>query len=426
MASKGYAIEKIVAREILDSRGNPTIEVEVQTRGGAAGQTAVPSGKSKGRYEATELRDGGRRYNGMGVLRAVRNVNEVIAPRLGGVDVRDQKGIDRTMIQLDGTENKSKLGANATLGVSVAAAKAAAASEGLPLYCYLGGEAATLLPVPFMNIINGGEHAGSKLDFQEHMVVPLGAGNVSEAVRMGAEVYQALRSILLKRYGQTSVNVGDEGGFSPPMERSSEALEAMMKAVEEMGYQKECRLGLDVAASSFYKGERGYLVEGKYISEGELVEVYRDLARTYPIVSIEDPLEEEAFEGFAEMTRSMSIQIIGDDLFVTNVKRLRLGIEKGAANCLLWKVNQVGTLTEALEAAELARKNGYAVQASHRSGDTEDAFVADLAVGIGTGQIKTGAPCRGERTSKYNRLMKIEEELGSRAQYPRGLKALTP
>jgi enolase len=426
MASKDYAIEKIVAREILDSRGNPTIEVEVQTRGGAAGQAAVPSGKSKGRYEATELRDGGRRYNGMGVLKAVRNVNEVIGPRLSGIDIRDQKGIDGAMIQLDGTENKSKLGANATLGVSVAAAKAAAASEGLSLYRYLGGSAATLLPVPFMNIINGGEHAGSKLDFQEHMVVPLGAENVSEAVRMGAEVYQALRSILLKRYGQTSVNVGDEGGFSPPMDHSSEALEAMMKAVEEMGYQRECRLGLDVAASSFYKGEKGYFVEGKYLSEGELVELYKDLARTYPIVSIEDPLEEASFDGFAEMTRSMSIQIIGDDLFVTNVKRLKQGIEKGAANCLLWKVNQVGTLTEAQEAAELARKNGYAVQASHRSGDTEDPFVADLAVAISAGQIKSGAPCRAERTSKYNRLMKIEEELGSKARYPHGLRALRP
>ena len=426
MVSQDYVIEKVRAREILDSRGNPTIEVEVYTKGGAVGQAAVPSGKSKGRYEATELRDGGRRYNGIGVLKAVTNVNEVIASKLKGVDVRDQRGIDRAMIQLDGTENKSKLGANATIGVSVAAAKAAAASGGQPLYRYLGGSAATLLPVPFMNIINGGEHAGNKLDFQEHMVVPLGAENVSEAVRMGAEVYQALRSILLKMYGRTSVNVGDEGGFSPPMDRSSEALEVMMEAVEEMGYQKECSLGLDVAASSFYKGEKGYFVEGRYLSEGELIDVYKDLVDTYPIVSIEDPLEEEAFEGFAEMTRSMSIQIIGDDLFVTNVKRLKQGIEKGAANCLLWKVNQVGTLTEALGAAALAWGNGYTVQASHRSGDTEDAFVADLAVGIGTGQIKTGAPCRGERTAKYNRLMRIEEELGSRARYPRGLRVQRP
>jgi enolase len=422
MASQDYIIERIMAREILDSRGNPTIEVEVQTRSGAVGQAAVPSGKSKGRYEATELRDGGRRYNGMGVLKAVRNVNEVIAPRLKGINVREQKGIDRAMIQLDGTENKSKLGANATLGVSVAAAKAAATSEGLSLYRYLGGEVATLLPVPFMNIINGGEHAGSKLDIQEHIVVPLGAENVSEAVRMGAEVYQALKSILLEKYGRTSVNVGDEGGFSPPMDHSSEALEAMMKAIEEMGYEKECSLGLDIAASSFYKGEKGYFFEGKYLSEGELIDFYKDLARTYPIISIEDPLEEEAFEGFAQITREMPIQIIGDDIFVTNAKRLRKGIEKGAANCLLWKVNQVGTLTEALEAAELAWRNGYAVQAAHRSGDTEDTFVADLAVGIGTGQIKTGAPCRGERTAKYNRLMRIEEELGSRARYPCGLR----
>jgi len=416
-----HSVYEVRAREILDSRGNPTIEVEVYTKGGALGQAAVPSGKSKGRYEAAELRDGGRRYNGMGVLKAVENVNKVIAPRLKGVDVRNLKEIDQTMIQLDGTENKSRLGANAILGVSLAVAKTAAASKKQPLYRYLGGASATLLPVPFMNIINGGEHAGNSLDFQEHMVVPLGAKSVSEAIRMGAEVYQTLKSILLKKYGRTAVNVGDEGGFSPPMEHSSEALEAMTQAIDEMGYQKECLLGLDVAASAFYKGEKGYLVEGKYLSEGELIDLYKDLAKTYSIVSIEDPLEEEAFEGFAQMTRETNIQIIGDDLFATNVKRLKLGIEKGAANCLLWKVNQVGTLTEALEAAALARENGYAAQASHRSGDTEDAFVADLAVGIGTGQIKTGAPCRGERTAKYNRLLKIEEELGAKAQYPRGL-----
>ena len=418
-----YKIETIMARQILDSRGNPTIEVEVFTKGGAVGRAAVPSGKSKGRYEAVELRDGGNRYHGLGVLRAVRNVREVIGPSLKGMDVRDQREIDEAMIQLDGTEDKSRLGANAILGVSLASAKAASKAEGLPLYLHLGGKDSTLLPIPFMNIINGGEHAGNRLDFQEHMVIPMGAGSFSQALRMGVEVYQELRTILVKRYGRGAVNVGDEGGFSPPMEHSSEALGAIVEAVEELGYEKECFLGLDVAASAFYREGRGYLVGGGYLTRGELIGLYRDLAETYPVISIEDPLEEEDFEGFAEMTREMGIQIMGDDLFATNAKRLKLGIEKGAANCLLWKVNQVGTLTEALEAAELARKNGYAVQASHRSGDTEDPFVADLAVGISSGQIKAGAPCRGERTAKYNRLLRIEEELGDKARYPRGLRS---
>ncbi|RJS89366.1 phosphopyruvate hydratase [Candidatus Bathyarchaeota archaeon] len=418
-----FEIEAVKAREILDSRGNPTVEVEVHTGGGVVGRAAVPSGKSRGRYEAVELRDGGRRYHGMGVLNAVRNVNEVIGPRLRGMDVRDQRAIDETMIQLDGTENKSRLGANAILGVSLAAAKAASAAEGLPLYLHLGGEGAKLLPIPFMNIINGGEHAGNDLDFQEHMVIPLGARSFSEALRIGVEVYQELRAILVRRYGRAAVNVGDEGGFTPPMKSSSEALEAIMEAVEEMGYEGECSLGLDVAASSLYREGKGYLVEGRYLSRGELIQLYRDLADAYPIVSIEDPLEEGDFEGFAQVTREMrSVQIVGDDLFATNVGRLRMGIERGAANCLLWKVNQVGTLTEALEAADLAKENGYAVQVSHRSGDTEDTFVADLAVGISSGQIKTGAPCRGERTAKYNRLLRIEEELGGRARYPRGLR----
>jgi len=418
-----HNVDRVRAREILDSRGNPTIEVEVYTKGGALGQAAIPSGKSKGRYEALELRDGGRRYNGMGVLKAVENVTRIIAPHLRGLDVRNQKEIDEAMIKLDGTENKSRLGANAILGVSLAVAKAAAASENQPLYRYLGGASASLLPVPFVNIINGGEHAGNSLDFQEHMVVPLGAKSVSEAVRMAAEVYQTLRSILLKKYGRAAVNVGDEGGFSPLMEHSSEALEAITKAIEETGYEKECLLGLDAAASAFYRGEKGYLFEGKYLSEEDLIDLYKELVETYPIISIEDPLQEEAFEGFALMTREMDIQIAGDDIFVTNVKRLKEGIEKRAANCLLWKVNQVGTLTEALYAATLARDNGYTVMASHRSGDTEDVFVADLAVGISADQIKVGAPCRGERTAKHNRLLKIEEELGSNARYPKGLRA---
>jgi enolase len=325
------------------------------------------------------------------------------------------------MITLDGTMDKSKLGANSILGVSIASAKAVSEVEGIPLYRYLGGEEATLLPIPFLNVINGGSHAGNKLDFQEHMVIPLGTESYFEALRMGVEVYQDLKKILIKRYGRGAVNVGDEGGFSPPMEESSIALKAIMEAVQELGYEKECFLGLDVAASSFFNKGKGYLVSGEYISRERLIQIYQELCKTYPIISIEDPLEEEDFDGFAEMTKNTDIQIIGDDIFTTSAKRLKIGIEKGAANCLLWKVNQVGTLTEALEAANLARKKGYAIQVSHRSGDTEDPFISDLAVGISSGQIKSGAPCRGERTSKYNRLLRIEEELGNKARYPKGI-----
>jgi len=413
-----YAISEIRAREILDSRGNPTIEVEVETEGGALGRAAVPSGASKGEFEAVELRDGGRRYHGRGVLRAIASVEEVIAPRLIGVDVRQQRDIDRLMIKLDGTENKSRLGGNAILGVSLACAKAAAASEGAQLYEHLGGDSADLLPVPFFNIINGGRHAGNQLDFQEFMVAPIGADSFSEALRMGAEIYHELKRQLLSAYGKTAINVGDEGGFSPPMSRPEEALDAVLRAVEEMGYGGVVALAMDVAATTFHS-EGGYLVAGRRLGRGDLIDYYRELTAAYPIVSIEDPLHEEDFEGFAEATRALPIQILGDDLFVTNADRLRRGIEMGAANALLWKVNQVGTLTEALEAAHLAGENGYAVQASHRSGETEDTFVADLAVAIGCGQIKAGAPCRGERTAKYNRLLRIEERLGSRARYPK-------
>ena len=415
------AISGIRAREILDSRGNPTIEVEVETEGGFIGRAAVPSGASKGEFEAVELRDGGPRYHGMGVLGAITSVTKAIAPRLVGVDVSHQRHIDHLMIELDGTENKSKLGGNALLGVSLACARAAAASGCISLYEYIGRDSANLLPMPFFNVINGGKHAGNKLDFQEFMVVPTGAETFREALRMGSEIYHSLKQQLLSRYGKGAINVGDEGGFSPPMVRPEEALEAIQDAVEEMGYDRGARLAMDVAATTFYKRGEGYVVAEKTLSRDEFIEYYGDLVAAYPIVSIEDPLHEEDFEGFAKLTRALPVQILGDDLFVTNTKRLMRGIEIGAANALLWKVNQVGTLTEALQAAEIAKRHGYAVQASHRSGETEDTFVADLAVGIGCGQIKSGAPCRGERTAKYNRLLRIEEELGTRSKFPRNL-----
>jgi len=415
----GDRIKDIHAREILDSRGNPTIEVEVTTEEGYLGRAAVPSGASTGIYEAVELRDGGTRFHGRGVTKAVAAVEGEIAGRLIGFPVTEQKRIDEEMIRLDGTENKSRLGGNAVLGVSLACAKAAAASMGLKLYEYIDTEA-TLLPVPFFNVINGGKHAGNQLDFQEFMVAPTGAKSFREALMMGSEIYQALKSRLLKGYGKNAINVGDEGGFSPPMESPEEALDAVTAAAEEMGYGGVTRLAMDVAASSFYK-DGGYSFMGKTRSRGELIDVYRELVSKYPISSIEDPLEEEDYEGFAEMTRALPIQIVGDDLFVTNVKRLRKGIEMGACNSLLWKVNQIGSLTEAREAATLAMDSGYTVMASHRSGETEDPFVADLSVGIGCGQIKTGAPARGERTAKYNQLLRIEEWLGEKARYPTGL-----
>jgi enolase len=415
----GDRIKGIHAREILDSRGNPTIEVEVTTEEGYLGRAAVPSGASTGIYEAVELRDGGTRFHGKGVTQAVAAVEGEISGRLIGFPVTEQKRIDEEMIRLDGTENKSRLGGNAVLGVSVACAKAAAASMGLKLYEYIDTEA-FVLPVPFFNVINGGKHAGNQLDFQEFMVAPTGAKTFREALMIGSEIYQALKSRLLKGYGKNAINVGDEGGFSPPMMSPEEALDAVTAAAEEMGYGGVTRLAMDVAASSFYK-DGGYSFMGKILSRGDLIDVYGELVSKYPISSIEDPLEEEDYEGFAEITRALPIQIVGDDLFVTNVKRLRKGIEIGACNSLLWKVNQIGSLTEARDAAKLAMDSGYTVMASHRSGETEDPFVADLSVGIGCGQIKTGAPARGERTAKYNQLLRIEEWLGEEARYPTGL-----
>jgi len=414
-----HIISGIKAREVLDSRGNPTLEVEVTTEGGALGRAIVPSGASTGIYEAVELRDRGRRYHGKGVLNAISSV-ATLAEKLVGIDVTGQEAIDKLMIELDGTPDKSRLGGNALLGVSLASAKAAAAAEGIKLYEQVGGGDAVLLPVPFFNVINGGQHAGNDLDFQEFMIAPLGVENFREALRIGSEVYHCLKNQLKDRYGPTGINVGDEGGFSPPLSRPEEALDAVNRAVEEMGYTGTVSLAMDVAASSFYSAGE-YSVVGESLDTGEMVDLYRELVDTYPVVSIEDPLQEEDYEGFAEVTRKVPVQIVGDDLFVTTASRLRKGIEMGACNALLWKVNQVGTLTESLEAANIAYENGYKVMASHRSGDTEDPFVADLSVAIGCGQIKTGAPARGERTSKYNQLLRIEEWLGDKARYPSNL-----
>lgn len=414
-----YSIACIKAREILDSRGNPTIEVDVATEGGVTGSAAVPNGASTGIYEALELRDGGKRYGGKGVTKAVEVVVKTIQPKVKGMDVRRQKEIDAAMITLDGTENKSKLGGNAMLGVSLACARAAAASDGLKLYEHIDKNAA-LLPVPFFNVINGGKHASNPLDFQEFMIAPTGAKSFREALQMGAEVYQILKKQLLKAYGNNAINVGDEGGFAPPIKTPEDALDVLSKAIQEAGYTKEVKIGLDVASSTFYK-DGVYTVSGKKYTTDELIELYRELAATFPIISIEDPLQEEDFEGFVKATRLIPTQIVGDDLFVTNPKKLAKGIEMGACNALLWKVNQIGTLSEALEAATMAKKNKYGVMASHRSGDTEDPWVADLSVGISSGQIKSGAPARGERTAKYNQLLRIEEWLGPKAKYPKGL-----
>jgi enolase len=414
-----YSIKVINAREILDSRGNPTIEVDLVTEDGIKVSAAVPSGASTGIYEAVELRDGGKRYGGKGVTKAVDAVVKTIQPKIVGMDVRRQADIDGVMIELDGTENKSSLGGNAMLGVSLACARAAAASDGLRLYEYID-KGSSLLPVPFFNVINGGKHAGTQLDFQEFMIAPTGATSFREALRMGAEVYQVLKGRLQKAYGKTSINVGDEGGFAPPVKTPEEALEALSGAIQEAGYMDEVKIGLDVASSTFYKDD-AYKVAGVNYTTDELIELYRELIAAYPIISIEDPIQEEDYEGFAKATKLLPAQVVGDDLFVTNPKRLAKGIELGACNALLWKVNQIGTLTEALEAANLAKRNKYGVMASHRSGDTEDPWVADLSVGIGCGQIKSGAPARGERTAKYNQLLRIEEWLGAKAKYPRGL-----
>ena len=413
-----FEIKEVKGREVLDCRGNPTVEVEVVTKAGVFGRASVPSGRSRGRHEAFELRDGEKRYHGKGVLKAVKNVNEIIAPMLKGKDVTKQREIDELMIELDGTENKSKLGANAIVGVSLASAKAAANALGIPLYRYIGGINAHILPVPVLDLIEGGKLAATNLDFQEHQVMPVGAKSFSDAIRMGMEVYYELGKILAKKYGKHSLNLGVEGGYAPlGINDPREALDLELKAIEELGYANEFVLSLDCAATHLYNRDTGkYTLMGKELTREELIDFYESLVSTYPVKSIEDPLEEEDFEGFAELTRTLNIQIVGDDLFVTNIKRLRKGIEMKAANALLLKVNQIGTLSEALDAAELAFRNGYAVQVSERSGQTEDTWLADLSVAINAGQIKTGVT-RSERTAQYNQLFRIEEELGDVAKY---------
>ena len=415
----------IAAREILDSRGNPTVEVEVVLESGARGRAAVPSGASTGEHEAVELRDGdAARYLGKGVRKAVRNIEETIAPALKGLVATDQIEIDRTLIELDGTPNKSKLGANAILAVSMATARAAAADTGLPLYRYLGGPLARTLPVPMMNILNGGAHATNTVDFQEFMIVPVGVETFADAVRVGAEVFHSLKKVLVKR--KLSTGVGDEGGFAPDLENDEEALEVIIEAIEGAKYApgKEVALALDVAASELYSGGRYTFKKsgaGTRDAAG-MVELYAKWLDEYPIVSIEDGLAEDDWEGWALLTKSLGdrVQLVGDDLFVTNTERLSRGIESGVANAILIKVNQIGTLMETLEAIEMARAAGYLSVISHRSGETEDTFIADLAVATGAGQIKTGSASRTDRVAKYNQLLRIEEQLGDAAEFPAG------
>jgi len=414
-----FSIRGIRGREVLDSRGNPTVEVDVITQGGALGRADTPAGRSRGTYEAFEIRDGGRRYGGLGVQKAVKMVNQAIAPMLNGMDVREQREIDYTMIHHDGTENKSKLGGNAMVATSWAVAKAAANALSLPVYRYIGGANAHILPVPMLLYICGGKLAATDFDFQEFNVMPIGAKTFAEAIRMGSEVYQTLGKLLAKKYGKESLNTGDEGSFSPRgASNPREAYEMILKAIEEHAYQKDFILALDAAATHMYNAKsRKYSYRGKEITREQLMEVYEELAKTYPIRSIEDAFHEDDFEGFAEITKRVNIQIVGDDLFVSNIKRLMRGIQIGAANTVLLKVNQIGTLTEALETAACANRNGYGVLVSERSAQTEDTWLADLTVAINAGQIKNGAPARGERVAQFNQLIRIEEELGGSASY---------
>ncbi len=415
-------IVDVKAREILDSRGNPTVEVEVTLESGAVGRAAVPSGASTGEKEALELRDKDpKRYMGKGVLKAVKNVNEVIAPALVGVEATEQVNVDRLMIELDGTSNKSNLGANAILGVSMAVCRAAANELGLPLFRYLGGANAKELPVPMMNILNGGVHADNNVDLQEFMIMPVGGETYREALRMGVEVYHTLKKVL-KRMGH-STNVGDEGGFAPNLSSNEEALQVIMRAIEEAGYTpgEEIVLALDAASSEFYKGDGVYELagEGKRLSREELVDFYRKLVEKYPIISIEDGMAEDDHEGWKLLTAALGdkVQLVGDDVFCTNTELLRIGIKEGFANSILIKLNQIGTVTETLDTIEMAKRANYTAVVSHRSGETEDPFIADLAVAVNSGQIKTGAPARSERNAKYNQLLRIEDLLNGSALF---------
>ncbi|MBN1386246.1 phosphopyruvate hydratase [Candidatus Woesearchaeota archaeon] len=411
-----FRIKRILAREILDSRGNPTIEVDVLCSK-SVGRAAVPSGASTGVYEAHELRDHNRKFHGNGVLKAIANV-EKISKKLKGLDVRKQERIDKVMIDLDDTKNKSKLGANAMLGVSMAGAVCAANASGKPLYSYLNrlsGSKKVMLPVPFCNIINGGKHAGNKLPFQEFMICPVKTRSFSEGVQAVSEIYHTLKSIIQMKYGRNAINVGDEGGFAPPIEDPEEALRMIDNAIAENGYSKEVRIAMDIAASEFYAG--GIYKMDKQYNSIQMLNLYLRLAKQYPVISIEDPFDQDDFPPFQALMKKTNIQIVGDDLTVSNPHRVKMAIDNRLCNALLLKVNQIGTLSEALESARMAAKAKWKVMVSHRSGETEDTFIADLAAGLGCGQIKLGAPCRGERTAKYNRLIRIEEQLGANAKY---------
>ena len=410
-------IASVRGRQILDSRGNPTVEVDVELAGGARGRAAVPSGASTGVHEAVELRDGGAAWGGKGVQQAVGNIDREIAEAVRGLDAADQREVDRRLIALDGTPNKGRLGANATLGVSIATAKAAAAHAGQPLWLWLGGASASVLPVPMMNVINGGAHADNAIDFQEFMVVPAGAERFSDALRIGVEVFHSLKGLLHERGLSTAV--GDEGGFAPDLDTAEGAIEAVLEAAERAGHRDSVAIALDPASTEFFRDGR-YQVEGNARDTAAMVDLYAHLMERFPLVSVEDGLAEDEWEGWRGLTERLGdrLQLVGDDLFVTNIERLQRGIEDGVGNAVLVKVNQIGTLTETLDAIELARSRGYAAVISHRSGETEDTTIADLAVATGTGQIKTGAPSRTDRVAKYNQLLRIEEELGERAEYP--------
>jgi enolase len=414
-------IEKVHARQIVDSRGNPTVEVDVVLKSGAAGRAAVPSGASTGEFEAVELRDGGDAWSGKGVSQAIANANGELADAVRGVDAADQAGVDRAMIELDGTPNKGRLGANAILGVSLATAKAAAAEAGLPLWRYLGGEAARVLPVPMMNVLNGGAHADNKVDFQEFMIVPVGVASFGEGLRVGAETFHALKRTLHDAGLATAV--GDEGGFAPDLASNEAALEVLIEGIEAAGYRpgEDVAIALDPATSEIYD-DRAYVLEheGRSLSAEEMAAYWADISSRYPVLSIEDGMDEEDWDGWKALTDAIGerVQLVGDDLFVTNTERLRRGIDSGVANSILVKVNQIGTLTETLDAVRTAQDAGYTAVMSHRSGETEDTTIADLAVATGCGQIKTGAPSRSDRVAKYNQLLRIEEQLGADAEYP--------
>lgn len=414
-----FIIKDIKAREIIDSRGNPTIEVDVLTKNNIIGRASVPSGASTGKHEAVELRDKGKRYFGLGVKKAVDNVNNIIKKQLIGKNVKKQEELDKLMIKLDGRKNKSKLGANAILAVSIAIAKTASLEQEIPLYQHLANLHKTkslTMPVPFMNVINGGKHAGNALDIQEYHIAPIGAKTFSEALQIGSEIDHEIKEVIKKKYGPTAINVGDEGGFAPPITDAIEPLNLMVQAVSDLGYQKKVAFALDIAASNIFK-DGFYYIEGRKVDGMELVDFYKDLVKTYPIISIEDPFDEDnGWQDWYTLNKEIGnkIQILGDDLLVTNINRIKKALDLQACNALLLKMNQIGTLTESLEAAKFIRKFDWGLMVSHRSGETEDTSIADLAVGISAGQIKSGAPVRGERTAKYNQLLRIEEETKAR------------